>query len=129
VRVAVVGAGGREHALAWAMARTADVVAVPGNAGMGRAGVRCAPSLDAVGPVDLVVIGPEQPLVDGLADQLRAAGAAVFGPGADGARLEGSKAHLKQVLDRAGVPTAGSRPFRAGEEEAAETFLRSLAGP
>jgi len=129
VRIAVVGAGGREHALAWAVGRTAEVVVVPGNAGMARFGISCAPTLDAAGPVDLVVIGPEQPLVDGLADQLRSRGTAVFGPGADGARLEGSKAHLKEVLLRAGVPTAASRPFRAGDEAAAETFLRSMEGP
>jgi len=125
----VVGAGGREHALAWALGRTADVVVVPGNAGMARFGISCAPTLNAAGPVDLVVIGPEQPLVDGLADQQRAKGTPVFGPGADGARLEGSKADLKQVLRRAGVPTAASRAFRAGEEAGAEAFLRSLAEP
>ena len=125
----MVGGGGREHALAWALGQTAEVVVVPGNAGMARFGISCAPTLDAAGPVDLVVIGPEQPLVDGLADQQRAKGTPVFGPGADGARLEGSKAHLKQVLRRAGVPTAASRAFRAGEEAAAETFLRSLSGP
>jgi len=96
---------------------------------MARAGVACAPSLDVAGAVDLVVIGPEQPLVDGLADNVRSTGTAVFGPGAEGARLEGSKAHLKQVLQRAGVPTAGSRAFRTGDEAAAETFLRSLAPP
>ena len=129
MRVAVVGAGGREHALAWAIDRTADVVVVPGNAGMAMMGLRCAPSLEAAGPVDLVVVGPEQPLVEGLADRVRAAGVAVFGPGADGARLEGSKAHLKHVLRRAGVPTAGSRAFGAGDELSAETYLRSLAGP
>ncbi len=129
MRIAVVGAGGREHALAWALGRTAEVVVVPGNAGMSRFGVRCAPTLDEAGPVDLVVIGPEQPLVDGLADQLRSNGTAAFGPGADGARLEGSKAHLKYVLRRAGVPTAASRAFRAGEEADAETFLRSQTGP
>ncbi len=125
----MVGGGGREHALAWALARTADVVVVPGNAGIARAGIACVPTLDATGPVDLVVIGPEQPLVDGLADQVRSGGTPVFGPGADGARLERSKAHLKQVLQRAGVPTAASRAFHAGEEGAAETFLRSQPGP
>jgi len=129
VRVAVVGAGGREHALAWALGQTAYVVVVPGNAGMVRAGVACAPTLDDAGPVDLVVVGPEEPLVGGLADRLRSAGTPVFGPGAAGARLEGSKAHLKQVLHRAGVPTAASRAFGAGEEAGAETFLRSMGGP
>ena len=129
MKVAVVGSGGREHALAWALGLTAEVVVVPGNAGMARAGVSCLPTLEAAGPVDLVVIGPEQPLVEGLADQVRARGTAVFGPGAEGARLEGSKAHLKRVLQRAGVPTAASRAFGAGEEAVAEAFLRSQAGP
>ncbi|MEO5678668.1 MAG: phosphoribosylamine--glycine ligase, partial [Acidimicrobiales bacterium] len=129
MRIGVVGAGGREHALAWAMGQTADVVVVPGNAGMARFGIRCAATLDAARPVDLVVIGPEEPLVDGLADRLRANGIAVFGPGAEGARLEGSKAHLKQVLKRAGVPTAASRAFGAGQEDEAEAYLRSRAGP
>ena len=129
MRIAVVGSGGREHALAWVLGQTADVVVVPGNAGMARAGALCAATLVAAGTVDLVVVGPEQPLVEGLADRLRSAGFTVFGPGAAGARLEGSKAHLKEVMRRAGVPTAASRAFAAGEEATAETFLRSLAGP
>ena len=129
MRVVVVGSGGREHVLAWALSSTAEVVVVPGNAGMARAGIRCAPSIEAAGPADLVVVGPEEPLVAGLADRLRAAGTAAFGPGADGARIEGSKAHLKQVLERAGVPTAASCAFGAGEGAAAETFLRSLPAP
>ncbi len=129
MKVAVVGAGGREHALAWGLARTAEVVVAPGNAGMTRAGIRCVPTLAAAGPVDLVVVGPEEPLVAGLADRLRSAGTPVFGPGADGARLEGSKAHLKHLLQRAGVPTAASRAFGAGQEADAETFLRSQPAP
>jgi len=129
MKVAVVGAGGREHALACSLAQTAEVVVIPGNPGMARTGLKCIPALDAAGPVDLVVVGPEEPLVAGLADRLRAAGTPVFGPGAGGARLEGSKAHLKQVLQRAGVPTAASRAFGAGQEAAGETFLRSLPGP
>ncbi|CAA9275898.1 MAG: Phosphoribosylamine--glycine ligase [uncultured Acidimicrobiales bacterium] len=129
MKVVVVGSGGREHALAWALGRAADVVVVPGNAGMAHAGVACAPTFAAAGAADLVVVGPEQPLVEGLADRLRSVGTAVFGPGAAGARLEGSKAHLKEVMGRACVPTADSRAFSAGEEAAAETFLRSMAGP
>jgi phosphoribosylamine--glycine ligase len=130
VRVAVVGSGGREHALAIALARTAEVVVVPGNAGMAAAGVVCL----AVDPddlraddVDLVVVGPEAPLVDGLADRLRARGVLVYGPGADGARLEGSKAWMKEVVAAAGVPTAGYGAFR--ELEPALTFLRARSGP
>ena len=76
---------------------------------------------------DLWVIGPEQPLVDGLADKLRADDRLVFGPGADGARLEGSKAFMKEVLDEAGVATARYGAF--DEVRPAHAFLRELPGP
>jgi phosphoribosylamine--glycine ligase len=78
---------------------------------------------------DLYVVGPEAPLVDGLGDRLRAAGKVVFGPGADGARLEGSKAWMKEVLVAAGVPTAGHRAFAPGDAGDAAAYLRSLPGP
>ena len=130
--VCVVGSGGREHALAVVLGRTADVVVTPGNPGIN--GVtpeghtlttsdRPATEIDA----DLYVIGPEVPLVDGLADQLRATGRLVFGPGADGARLEGSKAFMKELLAEAGVPTARFGVFT--EVGPAVEFLRSLDGP
>lgn len=107
MRAVVVGAGGREHALAHVLARTCDVVVTPGNPGI-PASVDAPPTeLDA----DLFVIGPEAPLVAGLADQLRAQGKRVFGPGADGARLEGSKAYMKRLLVAAGVPTARHGSF------------------
>jgi phosphoribosylamine---glycine ligase len=92
LRVHVVGNGGREHALRHVLSRTAEVVGDPAGA-------------------DLTVIGPEQPLVDGLADRLRAEGRLVFGPGADGARLEGSKEWMKDLLVSAGVATARHRSF------------------
>ena len=109
--VCVVGGGGREHALATVLARTADVVVTPGNPGItGRSAEGHTITSVATPPeevdADLYVIGPEAPLVDGLADQLRAAGHLVFGPGADGARIEGSKAFMKELLAEAGVPTA-----------------------
>src|SRR5690349_16553919 len=108
MKILVVGSGGREHALAWRLADHHEVIAAPGNPGM-EAVARCAPE---VGPADLdrivrlaldigadlVVVGPEGPLVVGLADRLRAAGLAVFGPGAAGARLEGSKVFAKQFF-------------------------------
>jgi phosphoribosylamine--glycine ligase len=132
VTVCVVGAGGREHALATVLARSDDVVVTPGNPGM--PGVSPEGHTIAVTPApaseieaDLVVIGPEAPLVDGLADALRARGRLVVGPGADGARLEGSKTFMKEMLARAGVPTARFGAFeRAGD---AVAFLRSLPGP
>lgn len=107
-RVCIVGSGGREHALAVACDRAgADVTVTPGNAGIPWS--RQLHPLDVV--ADLFIIGPERPLVAGLADQLRAGGALVFGPGADGARLEGSKAWMKEVVRAAGVPTADHGVF------------------
>jgi phosphoribosylamine--glycine ligase len=126
-QVCVVGSGGREHALAIALGRTADVVVCPGNPGMSALGVRCVAGAPESVAADLYVIGPEVPLVGGLADRLRAAGRAVFGPGAAGARLEGSKAWMKDVLAEAGVPTAAYGVFAAAGP--AVEFLRSLTGP
>jgi phosphoribosylamine--glycine ligase len=127
MRVCVVGAGGREHALALALARTAEVVVCPGNAGMSALGVACVPGPPQSIDADLFVIGPEAPLVEGIADGLRAAGRLVFGPGAAGARLEGSKAWMKDLLARAKVPTAAYGTF--AESGPAGDFLRSLPGP
>jgi phosphoribosylamine--glycine ligase len=123
MRVCVVGSGGREHALAHVLGRTAEVVVTPGSPGI-PGSVRTPP---ADVEADLYVIGPEAPLVAGLADDLRAAGRLVFGPGADGARLEGSKAWMKDVVETAGVPTARYAVFT--EVEPAVEFLRSLPGP
>jgi len=125
MRVCVVGAGGREHALAQVLARTADVVVTPGNPGIPWS--TPAPPVEV--EADLYVIGPEAPLVDGLGDRLRARGRLVFGPGADGAVLEGSKAWMKDVLVAAGVPTAAHRSYHPGDEGAAVDFLKSLPGP
>lgn len=118
-RVLVVGAGGREHALAVRLAADAGVdtlVMAPGNPGMAAVG-RCVPvavddleGLSALAReerIDLVVVGPEVPLVAGLVDRLAASDIAAFGPSAAAARLEGSKAFAKSVMDAAGVPTAG----------------------
>ena len=126
MKVCVVGAGGREHTLASVLGRTASVVVTPGNAGMAAAGVDCTPAPAESIDADLWVIGPEQPLVDGLADRLRAAGRLVFGPGADGAQLEGSKAWMKALVDEAGVPTARHAAFTTVEP--AVEFLRTLPG-
>jgi phosphoribosylamine---glycine ligase len=118
VKVLVVGSGGREHALAWRLSRDPGLDtlhAAPGNPGIAQLG-DCHPvrAEDAEGllalcrelAVDLVVVGPEAPLVAGLADTLRHAGVAVFGPTRAAARLEGSKSFAKDVLEAAGVPTA-----------------------
>ena len=123
LRVCVIGSGGREHALASALGRTAEVVVAPGNPGIPGSVAAPPEEVDA----DLYVIGPETPLVEGLADRLRADGRPVFGPGADGARLEGSKAWMKDVLAEAGVPTAAYGAFT--EVEPALDFLAGLPGP
>jgi phosphoribosylamine--glycine ligase len=128
VKVCVVGSGGREHALAHVLSRTAEVVVTPGNAGMTPPITTLAEPPEDI-EADLYVIGPEAPLVDGLADHLRAMGKAVLGPGADGALLEGSKAFMKDVLMAAGVPTARFGAFDALQTQAAVGFLDTLAGP
>jgi len=141
VRVLVVGADGRAHALAWALDNSAsvdDVVAAPGNPGIAAMGNRCVPIdandpaavarlADEVGP-ELVVVSAEEPLVHGVADAVRARGTLVFGPGADGARLEGSKAWMKAVLAEAGVPTARHASFTADQEDEALAFVERLPG-
>jgi phosphoribosylamine--glycine ligase len=118
MRVLIVGSGGREHALAWAIVRSSvlsELHAAPGNPGIAEL-ASCHPiRADDTGSVvalardlhaDLVVVGPEAPLVVGLADALRGRGIAVFGPSAAAARIEGSKAFAKAVMEAAGVPTA-----------------------
>lgn len=125
--VCVVGSGGREHALAVALSRSAHAVVCPGNPGMQALGVSCLEGPPEELDADLFVIGPEAPLVEGLADRLRGRGCAVFGPGADGARLEGSKAWMKLVLAEAGVPTANYAVFDSPGP--AVEFLRSMPGP
>ena len=121
LRVLVIGSGGREHALSLALSRDPGVVevhAAPGNPGTAALGTNHAldpldgaavASLATRLGVNLVVIGPEAPLVAGVADVVRERGIACFGPSADAARLEGSKAFAKQVMAVAGVPTARSR--------------------
>jgi phosphoribosylamine---glycine ligase len=120
VKVLLVGSGGREHALAWKLADAASLTelhAAPGNPGIATLGA-CHPvraddgegllALAGSLAVDLVVVGPEAPLVGGVADELRHAGTAVFGPSGGAARIEGSKLFAKEILDAAGVPTAAT---------------------
>lgn len=118
----MLGGGGREHALAWAAAKFGhDVSVVPGNAGnpFSRA--------DEPDDADLYILGSDDVVVSGQGDRLRATGKLVFGPNADGGRLEGSKQWMKELLVDAGVPTAEHASFRSLPE--AESFLRSRPGP
>jgi len=123
VKVCVIGSGGREHALADVLGRDAEVVVTPGNPGIPGSVATPPEELEA----DLFVVGPEVPLVDGLADRLRASGRRVFGPGADGARLEGSKAWMKELVAAAGVPTARHGTFDSVEP--AHAMLDTLTPP
>jgi phosphoribosylamine--glycine ligase len=136
VKILVIGNGGREHALAWRLARTGHaVLAAPGNPGVEQV-ARCVPigtlQLDKLVElarsenVDLVVVGPEAPLVAGLADRLRAAGIPTFGPGADAARLEGSKAFSKEFFAKYGIPTARFRVVSKVED--ADVAIGELGG-
>ncbi len=123
MNILLIGSGGREHALAWKLAqspRCARLFAAPGNPGIARhaqiitleiANHASVHDFCIAQAIDLVVIGPEAPLVAGLADDLRAAGIATFGPGGQAAQLEGSKSFTKLLCDAAGVPTAAYARF------------------
>ena len=139
-RVLLVGGGGREHALAWRLAGEPGIealVAVPGSAGIATVrGVRVDPAVTATEPAavvaaagrmraDLAVVGPEAPLAVGVADALEAAGVPVFGPRADAARIESSKAFCHEVADAAGIPMARAGAF-AGRAPA-RAFAAQLA--
>lgn len=136
MRILIVGSGGREHALAWRLAREGhELLAAPGNPGLEtvaaceRIAVDDLAGLVALAKeraVDLVVVGPEAPLVAGLADRLREAGVPVFGPSSAGAQLEGSKVFSKQLFARHGIRTAAFRVVKSSEE--VEAAIAELGG-
>lgn len=137
--VLIVGGGGREHAMGWSFSRDPRIQKIwfaPGNAGTAKLGVNLPLSASDVAGIaewakkerpGLVVVGPEAPLCAGLADRLRELGIRVFGPGADGARLEGSKSFCKELLVSEKIPTAKAGSF-VNEEEAVR-FSASLSCP
>ncbi|WP_100445229.1 phosphoribosylamine--glycine ligase [Glycomyces xiaoerkulensis] len=139
MRVLLIGSGGREHAVAAALAADESVetlICAPGNPGMARLGecVRinqsdpaAVASLAVTSAADLVVVGPEAPLVAGVADAVRAKGIPVYGPGREAARIEGSKSFAKDVMAAAGVPTARARS--CGTREAIEAALDEFGAP
>jgi phosphoribosylamine--glycine ligase len=139
VDVLVVGGGGREHALVWKLAqskRVRKLYCAPGNAGIARH-AECADisATDVDGllrfakdrHIDLTVVGPESPLIAGIADCFRKEGLAIFGPGASGAAIEGSKSFAKDLMSRFGVPTASYRVF--DNPDAALQYIRQNPGP
>ncbi len=139
MRVLVVGSGGREHALAWRLARSrqvTDIFAAPGNSGTAMVGTNlpiAETDIDILvdtaveRSIDLVVIGPEVPLALGLSDRLAAAGVPCFGPSRAAARLESSKSFSRDVLDAAGVPGPDYRVFRSAS--AALTYAENRNRP
>ena len=137
MKLLVIGSGGREHALCWRLKqdrRVTRVFCAPGNAGISQEAI-CVPMTtpDAIAGfckqenIDLVVVGPEQPLVDGLADQLRAKNILVFGPSARAARLEGSKGFMKDICKKYNIPTA--KYARFNDEDSALAYLEEHPAP
>ena len=137
--ILILGGGGREHALAWAAAKSPDcgrLVCAPGNAGI-EAVAECValPVEDGAAVatfcltegIDFVIVGPEAPLAAGVADALRDAGVAVFGPSAEASRLEASKAFTKEICDAAKAPTAAYARFTVAGP--AKTYVRDQGAP
>ena len=136
MNILVIGSGGREHALFWKLSespQTERIYAIPGNPGMGEmtdiavtdnaAILQFAKEKD----IDLVVVGPEVPLMNGLVDDLEAAGIPAFGPRANAAEIEGSKSFAKDLMKKYGIPTARYEVF--AEAEAARAYIRSEGAP
>src|SRR6056297_814781 len=139
MNILILGSGGREHSLAWAVMQNPKcdkLIVAPGNAGIAQI-AECA-TLDIENgaavtnfcdgnAIDFVIIGPEAPLAAGVADRLRDAGLLVFGPSREAARLEASKSFTKQICDAAGAPTAGYGHFT--DADAARAHVRKTGAP
>jgi phosphoribosylamine---glycine ligase len=134
MNVLVIGGGGREHALVWKLAQSRQVTKLycaPGNPGIAEL-AECVTPTDPVTfalekKIDLTIVGPEAPLCAGIADRFRAKGKKIFGPGRDGARLEGSKAFCKQFLLKHKIPTARAGIF--DDPRAARDYVRKQGAP
>lgn len=141
MRILIVGSGGREHALAKALAqssRTSALYVAPGNPGTAQEGTNVDIASDDLEglvafardeDIDLTIVGPEQPLVEGIVDRFEEAGLSIVGPTAAAARLEGSKAFADQFMERHGIPTASFRVFEADEYDEAVTYLNEVGAP
>ena len=145
MNILLLGSGGREHAIAWKLAQSPEVhklYIAPGNAGTGLTGINVPIDVNDFegikrfvleNDVDMVVVGPEEPLVNGIADFFMNDGLLtaipVIGPSKSGARLEGSKDFAKAFMQRHGIPTAAYRTFTSRESAAAKEFLRSMKPP
>ncbi len=139
MNILIVGGGGREHALAWAIAASPlcdKLYCAPGNAGIAQDAECVAVAADNIDGlvrlaqdknIDFVVVGPEAPLVGGLTDRLGAVGIKAFGPGAEAARLEGSKGFMKDFCARHGIPTAAYARF--AKPENAKAYIRERGAP
>ena len=141
MKVLVIGSGGREHALVWKLKQSpqvTDIFCAPGNAGIAQLASCVSLKVSDFSAVvkfvkekhiDLTVIGPEQPLVNGLVDVLEENGQKVFGPGKAAAQLEGSKVFSKNFMQRNKIPTARFRSFKRNEFDAAQAYLNEIQIP
>ncbi len=139
MNILILGSGGREHALAWAVMQNPKcdrLIVAPGNAGIAQIADCAALDIENGGAVvnfaeensiDFVIIGPEAPLATGVADRLREAGVLVFGPSAEAARLEASKSFTKEICDASGAPTAAYARFT--EADPAKAYIREQGAP
>ncbi|MEL7531736.1 MAG: phosphoribosylamine--glycine ligase [Bacteroidota bacterium] len=141
MKILLIGSGGREHALAWKMAQSPNcehIFIAPGNAGTAKVGTNTSIDIsnhEAVAKfvsdkgIDMVVVGPEQPLVEGITDFLQAKGIAVVGPSQEAAQLEGSKDFSKRFMQKYGIPTAAYAAFESHQEAEAMAFIEQQKLP